>query len=211
MAANCPLVMGYDQKLTPAPFAGEYFVLGRGGIKIEVDNVRTKSGKWKAEGALFLSHVRLVFVTPKADSSGLQSFDFPLTLVNSEKFNQPIFGCNNLSFCCNPIDGGANPAPHKVKLYLTQGGCGTLLPMLWRLLELTRQELMRVEQQRRASQYPTVVYSHDNFLPQVQQMATNTAYVDPNDPSTIYVTQPVGQNQVMKDEERPYEPTGLMP
>merc|ERR1712060_995281 len=122
MAANPPLVLGANGMLTPAPFAGEYFVLGRDGVQIEVDNVRTSSGKWKADGYLFLSHVRMVFVAPKADASGLQSFDFPLAYVNGEKFNQPIFGCNNLQFTCLSVaTPGAANVVHSVKLYLKNG------------------------------------------------------------------------------------------
>jgi len=30
-----------------------------------VDCVRTKNGKWKADGSLYLSHVRFVFVANK--------------------------------------------------------------------------------------------------------------------------------------------------
>merc|ERR1711990_685297 len=122
MAANPPLVLGANGMLTPAPFAGEYFVLGRDGVQIEVDNVRTSSGKWKADGYLFVSHVRMVFVAPKAHSSGLQSFDFPLAYVSNEKFNQPIFGCNNLSVSCFSVAEGGGPngamPPHKAKFYL---------------------------------------------------------------------------------------------
>jgi hypothetical protein len=206
--------MGAGGILTPAPFSGEYFVLGREGVQIDVDNVLTKSGSWKADGYLFLSHVRMVFVAPKADASGLQSFDIPLAYVNGEKFNQPIFGCNNLSVVCFPVgaDGGpnGNQPPHKIKLYLKQGGCGTLLPMLFRLLEVTR-----IEQRRAAAatagqntQYPSV--SYDNVLPEVHKMM-NTAYVDPNDPTIVYVTQPVEESQTMKESEKPYEPTGLKP
>ena len=55
-----------------------------------------------------------------------------------------------------------------------------------------------------------MVYNAESVLPEVQSMI-NTAYVDPNDPTTIYVSQPVGQDQVMKDEDKPYEPTGLKP
>merc|ERR1712072_862395 len=133
MAANPPLVLGANGMLTPAPFAGEDFVLGRDGVQIEVDNVRTSSGKWKADGYLFVSHVRMVFVAPKADSSGLQSFDFPLAYVSNEKFNQPIFGCNNLSASCFSVAEGGGPngamPPHKAKFYLKVGGCNTLLTL----------------------------------------------------------------------------------
>ena len=214
MAANPPLVMGYGGLLTPAPFAGEHFVLGRDGVQIDIDNVLTKSGRWKAEGYLFVSSVRMVFVTKKADESGLQSFDFPLAYVSGEKFNQPIFGCNNLQLNCFSVaaNGGPNGTapPHTVKFYLKLGGCGTLLPMLWRLLECTRIEQRRAAQAAEAAQYPEVVYTTEAVLPEVKNMM-NTAYIDPNDPTTVYVTQPVGQDQVMKDEDKPYEPTGLKP
>merc|ERR1711904_107502 len=214
MAANPPLVLGANGMLTPAPFAGEYFVLGRDGVQIEVDNVRTSSGKWKADGYLFVSHVRMVFVAPKADSSGLQSFDFPLAYVSNEKFNQPIFGCNNPSVSCFSVAEGGGPngamPPHKAKFYLKVGGCNTLLPLLFRLLEVTRIEQRRAAAAAHQAQCPEVV---NNVLPQVSEVhkIVNPAYIDPNDPTTIYVTQPVGPNQVMKDEEKPYEPTGLKP
>ncbi|QDZ19311.1 hypothetical protein HOP50_02g18260 [Chloropicon primus] len=214
MAANPPLVMGANGLLTPAPFAGEHFVLGRDGVQIEVNNVRTSSGKWKADGYLFVSHVRCVFVAPKADSSGLQSFDFPLAYVSGEKFNQPIFGCNNLSMNCFSVGEGGGPngamPPHGAKFYLKNGGSNTLLPLFFRLLEVTRIEQRRAAEAAQQAQYPAVVH---NVLPQVSEVTkiVNTAYVDPSDPTTIYVTQPVGQDQVMRDEEKPYEPTGLKP
>ena len=211
MAANPPLVMGYSGLLTPAPFAGEQFVLGRDGVQIALDNVVTRTKKWSAEGYLFISHVRMVFVAPKADSSGLQSFDFPLAYVNGEKFNQPIFGCNNLQFTCLSVaTPGAANVVHSVKLYLKNGGCGTLLPFLFRILEATRRQQRAAQAAAERAQYPEVVYNAESVLPEVQSMI-NTAYVDPNDPTTIYVSQPVGQDQVMKDEDKPYEPTGLKP
>jgi WW domain-binding protein 2 len=41
--------------------------------------------------------VRLVFVAPAANADGLQAFDFPLAYITHDKFNQPIFACNNLA------------------------------------------------------------------------------------------------------------------
>ena len=212
MAANPPLVMGANGMLTPAPFAGEYFVLGRDGVQIEVNNVRTGNGKWKADGFLYLSHVRCVFVAPKADASGLQSFDFPLAYVSNEKFNQPIFGCNNLSIDCFSVADGGGPngtiPPHSAKFYLKHGGSNTLLPLFFRMLEVTRIEQRRAAAAAQQSQYPEVV--HTAPVDEVKKIV-NVAYVDPNDPTTIYVTQPVGQDKVMDNDQMPYEPTGLKP
>merc|ERR1712174_118200 len=109
------------------------------------------------------------------------------------KFNQPIFGCNNLSVVCFSVgaEGGPNghQPPHKIKLYLKLGGCGTLLPLLFRLLEVTRIEQRRAAAAAHQAQCPEVV---NNVLTQVSEVhkIVNTAYIDPNDPTTIYVTQP---------------------
>jgi len=212
MAANPPLVVGRHGELAPAPFAGEFFVLGRKGVEIQVDCVRTKNGKWKADGSLYLSHVRFVFVANKPDVSGLQSFDLPLAYISNEKFNQPIFGCNNLSFRCFPVGEAGGPSgslpPHDLKLYLKEGGCGTLLPFFFRLMEQARAQQMNQPTQP-AQSYPSS-FAPPSAKPNFQKMV-ETAYIDPNDPTTVYVSQPVGQEQVMKSDDMPYEPTGLKP
>ena len=71
---------------------------------------------------LYLTNLRLVFVAKQADaasgmlsaeftdtkikgtaelrtgvSAGLVSFELPLAYIRKDKFNQPIFACNNLS------------------------------------------------------------------------------------------------------------------
>merc|ERR1711879_341795 len=226
MAANPPLVrhMG-QQALMPAPFAGESFVFRRDGIEIDLDNVQTRTKRWKADGCLYVSNVRVVFVALKPHESGLQSFDFPLAYICNEKFNQPIFGCNNLAFRCFAVGDHGGPRgslpPHDLKLYLKRGGCGTLLPLFFRLIEQTRMQQAAQAAAAQAASYPTVNYNNIPTpapmqvpTPQppadVQQMV-QTAYIDPNDPTKIYVTQPYDESQVMKEEEKPYEPTGLRP
>lgn len=75
--------------------------------------------RWKAKGELFLSNVRMVFVAKHADADGLRAVDLPLVYVRGDRFNQPIFGCNNLSGECWPVrdDGGPGgslpPLPYK--------------------------------------------------------------------------------------------------
>ena len=41
--------------------------------------------------------MRLVFVAPKPDASGLQAFELPYAYISGERFSQPILACNNLS------------------------------------------------------------------------------------------------------------------
>ena len=58
---------------------------------------------------------------PCADQAGLHAFELPLAYLRGDKFNQPIFGCNNLSGECWPAVAGGGPAggmpPHKFALY----------------------------------------------------------------------------------------------
>jgi len=53
--------------------------------------------RWTATGTLWLTDVRLVFIAPTITDDGLHAFDFPLAYITHDKFNQPIFGCNNLA------------------------------------------------------------------------------------------------------------------
>jgi fructose 1,6-bisphosphatase len=42
--------------------------------------------------------MRLVFVADQADpGSGLRAFDIPLVYITADRFNQPVFVCNNLT------------------------------------------------------------------------------------------------------------------
>lgn len=45
-------------------------MLKRSGVQLDLDGVRTASGKWSVRGFLFLSNVRMVFVAEKPDPSG---------------------------------------------------------------------------------------------------------------------------------------------
>lgn len=75
--------------------------------------------RWKAKGELFLSNVRMVFVAKTPDADGLRAVDLPLVYIRGDRFNQPIFGCNNLSGECWPVcdaggpSGSLPPLPYK--------------------------------------------------------------------------------------------------
>ena len=81
----------------PVAMENETFVLRRQGIAFSA-----KSGRVKVDGSgvLFLSTLRMVFVADKG-----QHFDMPLATLYEEKFNQPIFGANNLTGTSPPLDG----------------------------------------------------------------------------------------------------------
>lgn len=120
MAANPPLVASQDT-LFPAPYQNETIALGRDGVEIKLEGVMTQSQRcadhvhiqtalplllcleaclfcrWSVSGTLFLTNMRLVFISPKPHTSGLQAFELPLAYLSQETFNQPILGCNNLT------------------------------------------------------------------------------------------------------------------
>ena len=70
----------------------------------ELQDARGRARAWATSGSLVLTDVRLVFVAGKASREGLRAFDFPLQYVRGERFNQPIFGANNLSGECFRVE-----------------------------------------------------------------------------------------------------------
>eukprot|EP01024_Parvocaulis_polyphysoides_P050418 TRINITY_DN4907_c0_g3_i1.p1 TRINITY_DN4907_c0_g3~~TRINITY_DN4907_c0_g3_i1.p1 ORF type:complete len:232 (-),score=35.73 TRINITY_DN4907_c0_g3_i1:448-1107(-) len=192
MTANPALVEVSGATFVPAPFPGERILLRREGINIDLNGVATNSGKWQTRGVLYLTDVRLIFVAAKTDAaSGLAGFDFPLVYLKDVKFNQPIFGANNLSGQVWPAIEGGGPAgvypPHGFILYFKEGGVGTFLPLFFRGLEHARNSFRRTNQQQQQQQQQQSQQDYDNM--------TATAFVDPNDPTHVYVTQPVDDSQ----------------
>jgi hypothetical protein len=169
----------------PVPMPGEFFVLSRHGISFSA-----KSGSWKGEGRgnLYLSTLRIVFVAQRGGSC--ESFDLPLGTMHNERFNQPIFGANNMTGTSEPLPGGLTD---EIKWTLTfkEGGVGTFLPLFFRLVQ---------EMRRRMAQESQSQYEHNFTAPpvaqQVVQQIIGSAYVDPNDPTKLYVSQPVVQPNV---------------
>lgn len=123
----------------------------------------------------------MVFVTKLP--SARQAFDLPLVYIRSDKFNQPFFGCNNLSGEVWPVceNGGPNGSypPLAYKLFFLEGGVGTFLPLYFTFVNAARQ----ADRNRRNS---------GAALNQVQvQEHMQQAFVDPNDPTSLFLTQPV--------------------
>ena len=160
----------------PVPMANELFVLSRGGIHFTAKAGRAKTD---AYGVLYLSTLRMVFVSDKAD----QAFDIPLATLEKESFNQPIFGANNMSGTSEPLPGGLTD---EIKWTLTfkEGGVGTFLPLFFRLLGEMRHRMSAESHYDHNFEQPPVAQ-------QVVQQIVGAAYVDPNDPTKLYVSQPV--------------------
>jgi hypothetical protein len=176
---------------------GEMFVLAREGVEFQVDNVQgIQGGKWDARGTIYLSSIRLIFVA-KTPSNSLACFDLPLVYLHGEKFNQPIFGCNNISGQVNPVlpEGAhwSERPPHSFKILFKEGGVGTFVPLFFNLLKAIRAQMPQQQQAQSAPPSPI-----PEQQPQVDEMM-RSAYVDPNDPSKLYLQQPfVSQDGVRR-------------
>lgn len=190
MAANPALVVGLHGEVIPAPFSQELFALKRGGVNFEVDSVHTRSGKWSTSGTVFMSNLRMVFVAEKPDPSGLAAFDLPLVYIRNHKLNQPIFGCNNLAGEVWPAVEGGGPGgslpPHNFKILFKEGGIGTFYPLYYTLTEKAV-NMYNATQNTQAGRDEA-----SGFMRNVM----SSAFVDPNDPTTVYlVSQPVDESQ----------------
>ena len=147
MALNPPLLPG---AALPLPVAGETFVLHRRGIQLDAEVLGMR--KYQHKGDLFLSTLRMVFVRDARASTGwfglggeapsdLVAYDLPLSLVRSERFNQPIFGANNMTGCVPPLDQAPGDGVYKWCISFRNGGVGTFLPFFFRLLEEMRRRM----------------------------------------------------------------------
>jgi len=112
----------------------------------------------------------------------MQGFDLPLATLVNESFNQPIFGANNLTGNSPPLEGTALEEDIKWCISFNNGGVGTFLPLFFRLVTEMRQ---RMSQPQAAGSTPGggVLSVAD------AQQILHAAYIDPNDPSKLYVSQ----------------------
>lgn len=186
--------------LFPLPQSGEVFVLKREGIDFECE--LANSHKLWGQGCFFLSSKRIVFVASgKSCREDFKSFEIVLASMLEPKFNQPIFGANYLNGKVRPSD--TNPAsaplggvPALWSLTFNEGGCGTFLSVFYQLL---------AELQQQAESTGSVVQAAE------QGNLSNVAYVDPNDPSVLYLSQPTARPNTQQNTEfeLTYEPGEL--
>merc|ERR1719231_1267951 len=99
--------------------------------------------------------------------------------MTRESFNQPIFGANNLTGVSPPLQGSSCEEDIQWRFGFNEGGVGTFLPIFFRLLQDMRQ---RMQGQSAAAPPPMA-------QPVVEQLV-QAAYVDPNDPTKLYVSVP---------------------
>uniref|UniRef100_A0A7S0RKJ1 Uncharacterized protein n=1 Tax=Chlamydomonas leiostraca TaxID=1034604 RepID=A0A7S0RKJ1_9CHLO len=187
MAANPALVNTLQNELVPAPFPEEAFVLKRTGVQFELEGVATTSGRWSCTGTLFLSNVRAVFIGDKADPSGLRAFDLPLVYLRNDSLHQPIFFCNNIKGQVWPAVQGGGPGgslpPHDFKIIFKEGGIGTFWPLYYTLSVRAKNALEEAQAAHRRGPVDA------NPAPYAEGLVQR-AFVDPSDPTTVYLAQP---------------------
>ncbi|KAI4313114.1 hypothetical protein L6164_026122 [Bauhinia variegata] len=164
----------------PVPFFNEMFVLARDGVEFEVDKIPGTHGDHvKTKGTIYLSNIRMVFVA-KRPVGDFIAFDMPLLYIRGEKFNQPIFHCNNISGLVEPVvpenQHRALYSTHSFKILFKEGAESRLDPL-------------------QAAQTP------------VDEMMRH-AYVDPNDPTRIFLQQPNPDSQLRRRTYQPHTVEG---
>ena len=125
---------------------------------------------------MILTSARVICLNEK--NSAFKAFDLPLALISNEDFQQPIFGANYLCGTCKPL---LNSLPGNIdfKIWLMNGGCGTLAPAYLKMIKSCKRNKGRGAEQNVINSY----------------QGGKKAYIDPNDPSVIYLQQPeVAQN-----------------
>ncbi|KAI4340605.1 hypothetical protein MLD38_025424 [Melastoma candidum] len=180
----------------PVPFISEILVLSRDGVEFHVDKIPgSQSGNVKARGTIYLSNIRMVFVASKPVDN-FYAFDMPLLYISGEKFNQPIFHCNNISGYVDPVvpddQHRALYATHSFKILFKEGGCGTFVPLFFNMMSTVRQynQHMNAQAAPRADPLQAAQAPVEEVMRQ--------AYVDPNDPTRIYLQQPSGESQLRR-------------
>ncbi len=142
----------------------------------------------------------MVFLVAEQDrfKAQCESFEMPFRGIWDEKLNQPIFAANNLTASLQYYDEQPFEGNLSVKLVFREGGVGTFLEMFNNVLRATRRQLER-ERQMGAMSAPIAV---SNNTPPVQNYmpGQNEAFVDPQDPSKIYTTQPVVSEAGRRDQ-----------
>ena len=128
---------------------------------------------------MILTSCRVICVNK--NNSAFKAFDLPLSLISNEGFAQPIFGANYIHGTCKPL---LNSLPGNInfKIWFMTGGCGTFAPAYLKMVSSCKRNRGRGAEQ-------SVINSYQN------SGNKKTAYIDPNDPSVIYLQQPeVAQN-----------------
>ncbi|KAM3217932.1 stress-induced protein C29B12.11c [Capsicum annuum] len=173
----------------PIPFLNELFVFAIDGVDFEIDNIPCL-GEVQAKGTIYLSNIRMVFVA-KNPKDNFIAFDIPLLFVHGERLNQPIFFCKNISGYVNPVapDNENSGIPHSFKILFKECDCESFISLFFDLIGKVRRRYRRSREKHRVDPL------HEPTKIPVDEM-TRYAYVDPNDPTSIFLQQTTPESQL---------------
>jgi hypothetical protein len=172
--ANPPMVKDIiTGALFPQPIVEELFLLRREGVSFEIKSA--SYGKLKGSGSFFLTNMRLVLYSEsKASPKEFMAYQFFLSEIAEPNFKQPVFGANYL-------EGKSAPPGDTWRITFNSGGAGTFLRVLNDLLCQVARNFQSRNLVNSAAPMPT------SYTP----ASCNIGYIDPSDPSIVYIQQPV--------------------
>ncbi|KYN95096.1 hypothetical protein PRSY57_1367800 [Plasmodium reichenowi] len=178
MALNPTLIQG-NEFLFPANKGSEVTYLRREDVKLKL---YLPDRTIKEDGMIFLTSSRLVFVKNEHSKTNpnFAGVEFPLSLIEKPKFEQPVFGLNYLSGIIKPLMDHPNSLKSACKwnLVFLNGQCSSFLNIFFKVFEAAKKNR------------PLVGLNEFNE----QFFSNSNAYVDPNDPTFLYINEPINEN-----------------
>ena len=148
----------------------------------------------------------LLIKESERQKAGGETFEMPFRGIWEESFNQPIFGCNNLTSAVQYYDGQPFSGELTMMIDFIEGGVNTFLPIFTNVLQATR---IQIENEHRGqNNIPAVAVNETTPLPQEYFPNRNAAFIDPHDPSQIYATQPSMGSQQPRTEAPSWSVSG---
>jgi hypothetical protein len=134
-----------------------------------------------------------VFVPAKPTAQGAHAVELPLLYISKEDVKQPIFGSNCLCGVVRPVEAPPNSSEEAVwKLSFTNGGMGTLVPLFYAALQYLRVASRRAQERGDEGAPGGAAPAPGGAAP---PPFVQTALVDANDPTRVYLTQQVPTSQ----------------
>ena len=158
----------------PIRFENEFFIIKRNNVEYEItpENMNPFTGK----GLFILTSMRFLIVPNDNSNITIHSFEFSLTNISEEAYNQPFIGQSYLSGICFPIFG-SSLGKVSFNIWFGSESCSTIIPILFNVVDSIRVNKNKEIEDR-----------------MVQLMKNKTMCsifpIDPEDPSVFYTNQP---------------------
>ncbi|SBS86617.1 conserved Plasmodium protein, unknown function [Plasmodium malariae] len=131
---------------------------------------------------IFLTSIRLVFVKSEKSRTNVNftGVELPLNLIEKPKFEQPVFGLNYLSGIVKPLVEHPNSLKSSCKwnIVFLNGECSSFLNYFFKVYDAAKKNK------------PLGALNEFNE----QFFSNSNAYVDPNDPTFLYINEPNAEN-----------------